>query len=355
MGAERKHGINARYLVAHAMLETQFGTSAIARNKRNLFGYNAYDRDPSGSATRFKTYDQGILAVAEFIDRAYLSPTGRWWTGAPTLRGMRYYASDPKWEKGVAAHANRIKVDSLTRRGITFGIPVAPARARAGAAFNIRLPYAAHPGSVLPAGVTFEASWEPLAVVETRTAPLTLPGTITMKGLATVSSTSASRTIAVPAPPIAGRWRLAINVRDSDGAALPDDLPIRTMPIRLTTPDEVVLGLEVTAGGLGVRVMNTADASLPTTGPETLPVVTQGARPVEQVEIVPTIVDVWAMPLTGDAVPRQIAKVPLRSASRPVPRSSCRFQRRPNRPSSSSASRRRRIAPRPRRSRSRPS
>ena len=51
MQAERRYDVNARYLVAHAMHESDSGTSFIARSKHNLFGYNAYDRDPSGAAT----------------------------------------------------------------------------------------------------------------------------------------------------------------------------------------------------------------------------------------------------------------------------------------------------------------
>ena len=67
MKAEREEGINARTLVAHAILETRWGTSAIAQRKRNLFGYSAYDRDPWRYAARFRSYEQGILAVASNV------------------------------------------------------------------------------------------------------------------------------------------------------------------------------------------------------------------------------------------------------------------------------------------------
>src|SRR3954452_23869266 len=82
MHAERRYAVNAKYLLAHAMHESDSGTSFIAKSKHNLFGYNAYDRDPSGAATGFHDAAKGIDAVAEFVDRAYLSPSGRWWTGA---------------------------------------------------------------------------------------------------------------------------------------------------------------------------------------------------------------------------------------------------------------------------------
>ena len=53
--AERDYGVNALYLVAHAMLESHFGSSDIARLKHNLFGYKAYDRSPYRSAARFRS------------------------------------------------------------------------------------------------------------------------------------------------------------------------------------------------------------------------------------------------------------------------------------------------------------
>ena len=93
LAAERRYGINARYLLAHAMLESGFGTSDIARYAHNLFGYNAYDRDPWRFAARYRSYAKGIDTVARHIREEYLDPHGRWWGGAPTLRGMRYYAS----------------------------------------------------------------------------------------------------------------------------------------------------------------------------------------------------------------------------------------------------------------------
>ena len=67
MRAERQEGINARYFVAHAMLESGWGTSAIARYKRNLFGYNAYDRDPWKHARRFSSHARGVATVAEIL------------------------------------------------------------------------------------------------------------------------------------------------------------------------------------------------------------------------------------------------------------------------------------------------
>ena len=93
MAAEEKHGVNARFLLAAAMHESGWGTSSISRIKKNLFGYNAYDRDPGRYASAFRGYASGIDAVAKFMKRAYLTPGGRWWSGRPTLRAMQRYWS----------------------------------------------------------------------------------------------------------------------------------------------------------------------------------------------------------------------------------------------------------------------
>ena len=127
MRAERQEGINARYFVAHAMLESGWGTSAIARYKRNLFGYNAYDRDPWKHARRFSSHARGVATVAEILRDSYLTPGGRRWYGFTTLRGInRYYASDIHWADKVAVLANVIDylVVTLRERGVRFRRPV---------------------------------------------------------------------------------------------------------------------------------------------------------------------------------------------------------------------------------------
>lgn len=52
-GAEAKYGINASYIVAHAILETGWGRAKIYREKNNLFGWGAEDSDPYTGAKRF--------------------------------------------------------------------------------------------------------------------------------------------------------------------------------------------------------------------------------------------------------------------------------------------------------------
>jgi Mannosyl-glycoprotein endo-beta-N-acetylglucosaminidase len=104
--AEQREGINAQYLVAHAMEESRWGEAPIAPH--NYFGYTAYDSCPATCATRFTTDEQGILTVAQFIKQQYLTPSGRYYV-APTLHGMNvHYATDKNWSKNIAAIAQML-------------------------------------------------------------------------------------------------------------------------------------------------------------------------------------------------------------------------------------------------------
>lgn len=108
MHAEQSFHVSARYFVAHAILESAWGTSAIARNKHNLFGFNADDANPYQDATTFPSFDACIQYVAQFVAQNYLSSTGRFYHG-PTLRGMNVdYASDPYWASKIASIADTI-------------------------------------------------------------------------------------------------------------------------------------------------------------------------------------------------------------------------------------------------------
>jgi beta-N-acetylglucosaminidase len=108
MRAEQQFHVSARYFVAHAILESNWGSSAIAHDKHNLFGFNANDRNPYGDASTFPSFDACIQFVGQFVQSHYLSPTGSYFHG-PTLRGMNVnYASDPSWAAKIASIARTI-------------------------------------------------------------------------------------------------------------------------------------------------------------------------------------------------------------------------------------------------------
>jgi beta-N-acetylglucosaminidase len=102
MAAEHSYHVSARYLLAHAIEESAFGTSRIAKDKHNLFGYGADDAHPYEDAYTFASFAACIDFVAHVVAQNYLSPSGRFYHG-PTLRGMNVaYASDPSWADNIA-------------------------------------------------------------------------------------------------------------------------------------------------------------------------------------------------------------------------------------------------------------
>ena len=62
--AEQEYGINGVVLASLAIHESGWGTSKIALNKNNLFGYQAYDNSPYASSKQFDSYSEGIDLVA---------------------------------------------------------------------------------------------------------------------------------------------------------------------------------------------------------------------------------------------------------------------------------------------------
>ena len=110
--AERQYGINGIYLASMAIHEGGWGTSKIANDKKNLFGYGAYDSNPYGGSYSFSTYAEGIDLVARVLVKNYLNPkgteiydgqaaTGMYYNG-PTLTGVSTrYASDKNWANAV--------------------------------------------------------------------------------------------------------------------------------------------------------------------------------------------------------------------------------------------------------------
>ena len=110
--AEQKYKINGIFLAAIGIHESAWGTSGLATNKNNLFGYTAYDRDPYNSATAFTSYEDAINTVAEALSKRYLHPAGTSITDGVIATGVYFngttaksvnikYASDEGWAEKV--------------------------------------------------------------------------------------------------------------------------------------------------------------------------------------------------------------------------------------------------------------
>ena len=109
---EQQYNINGIFVAAVGIHESGWGPSSISKNNKNLFGYGAYDSDPSGSAYTFQSYAEGIDLVARVFVKYYLNPKGTpiygnevalgtYYEGA-TLTGVNTrYATDKNWANAV--------------------------------------------------------------------------------------------------------------------------------------------------------------------------------------------------------------------------------------------------------------
>ncbi len=103
-----KWGVNAVFTCAVACHESDFGRSKIAQDKRNLFGFMAYDSDPYGSARSYGSYRASIEDFCRLVSREYLNPGGLYYNG-PSVSGVRVrYATDPEWGAKVLKHCQAI-------------------------------------------------------------------------------------------------------------------------------------------------------------------------------------------------------------------------------------------------------
>ena len=69
--AERQYNVNAVFLSAVAALESGWGTSSVARNRNNFFGWKG-----QGGYRYFDTPAEGIIYVAKHLRNNYLTPGG---------------------------------------------------------------------------------------------------------------------------------------------------------------------------------------------------------------------------------------------------------------------------------------
>lgn len=101
--AQNQSGLDARYILAHAALESAWGTSRIARTYHNYFGINAYDSNPDNAKkSSNRSLQAGIINGAVWIKEHYYN------RGQKTLYAMNHdknghnYASDKAWGDKIA-------------------------------------------------------------------------------------------------------------------------------------------------------------------------------------------------------------------------------------------------------------
>ena len=109
---DKKYNINGIFLASIAIHESAWGTSTIANDKGNLFGYGAYDSSPYESSYAFNDYSDGIETVAKALAVHYLNENGTKINDDLKAKGSFYnghtvkdvnikYASDPEWYSKV--------------------------------------------------------------------------------------------------------------------------------------------------------------------------------------------------------------------------------------------------------------
>jgi beta-N-acetylglucosaminidase len=108
---QNEYNVNGLYMLAHSILESNWGTSRLALEKKNIFGLGAIDSCPFDCAQSFNTYEESI--EQGLIDRFLLTSgtgylvTGGWRNQGEFLGNKNaglnvFYASDPYWGQKIA-------------------------------------------------------------------------------------------------------------------------------------------------------------------------------------------------------------------------------------------------------------
>lgn len=106
---QKEYGINAQFMLAHAIWETGWGGSAISQYKNNFFGYQAYDSAPFTCALYFPSGQEGLEYYADAIYNKYLK-AGAIYNYGVNIAGMNTkYATDTNWGRSIARLMEEMK------------------------------------------------------------------------------------------------------------------------------------------------------------------------------------------------------------------------------------------------------
>gem|GEM_PF-335404 len=108
---EATYRVNAMFILAAAMHESDFGISNYAQTINNLYGIGVFDSDPN--ATMYAKPENSVFAfVTRFINANYGLPSAKYANGlvpGNKTTGVNVrYASDPYWGAKIAGHMYRI-------------------------------------------------------------------------------------------------------------------------------------------------------------------------------------------------------------------------------------------------------
>lgn len=110
---EEKYHINALFILAAAIHESNFGMSTKAQTINNLFGIAVYDHDVANAGTKYASPADSVKAFVNNVLNIGYIPQGNYKAqgavpGNKTTGINVNYASDPYWGAKIAGHMYRI-------------------------------------------------------------------------------------------------------------------------------------------------------------------------------------------------------------------------------------------------------
>jgi len=109
---EETHRVNAMFILATAIHESDYGISGHAQTKNNIFGIQVFDSPPELGAIYMGPENSIDAFITRYINLNYANPLGAHSNGAvPGNKAVGFnmkYASDPNWGAKVAGHMWRI-------------------------------------------------------------------------------------------------------------------------------------------------------------------------------------------------------------------------------------------------------
>ena len=109
---EETHRVNAMFILATAIHESDYGMSGHAQTKNNIFGIQVFDSTPELGAIYMGPENSIDAFITRYINLNYANPLGAHANGAaPGNKAVGFnvkYASDPNWGAKVAGHMWRI-------------------------------------------------------------------------------------------------------------------------------------------------------------------------------------------------------------------------------------------------------
>lgn len=94
--AEKETGINSVFLISLSALESGWNTSTLAKQKNNVFGWQAYD-DNFDSAKTFNDVENSIIHCAKGIKELYLTKGGKYHYGYGLEAMNMKYSTSSTW------------------------------------------------------------------------------------------------------------------------------------------------------------------------------------------------------------------------------------------------------------------